>query len=152
MALDIIRNRPRFASNPYVFAASRGKSHYSGFSQGKAALDRKLKLPQWQLHDLRRTSRTLMARAGVSREHAERVLGHVIGGVEGIYDQHRYDAEKTKALKALAKLLEGGAEPPEKQCCPAGKMIRYGNAFEREAVIAVMKRHALGERQHLLRT
>jgi integrase len=110
MAIDIIRSRPRFASNPYVFAAARGKGHYSGFSKGKLALDKKLEaaghdLPQWQLHDLRRTSRTLMSRAGVKREIAERTLGHAVGGVEGVYDQHRYGDEKAKALGALAALL-----------------------------------------------
>jgi hypothetical protein len=36
---------------------------------------------------------------------AERVLGHVVGGVEGVYDVHRYDAEKTDALKRLARLI-----------------------------------------------
>ncbi len=40
----------------------------------------------WTIHDLRRTARSLMSRAGVSSEHAERVLGHVIGGVEGVYN------------------------------------------------------------------
>jgi integrase len=105
MALDIIRNRPRFASNPYVFAATRGRGHFSGYSKSKQLLDKKLGLPHWQLHDLRRTARTLMARAGVSREHAERVLGHVIAGVEGVYDHHRYDEEKKKALAALAGLV-----------------------------------------------
>jgi integrase len=105
MALEIICNRPRFSSNPYVFAASRGRSHFSGFSKAKATLDKKAPLPDWQLHDLRRTARTLMSRAGVPREHAERVLGHVVGGVEGIYDKHRFDDEKTKALAALAGLI-----------------------------------------------
>ena len=37
---------------------------------------------------------------------AERVLGHAIGGVEGIYDRHRYDAEKADALKQLAALID----------------------------------------------
>ena len=37
------------------------------------------------------TQRALVdGQAGVSSEHAERVLGHAILGVEGIYDRHRY--------------------------------------------------------------
>jgi integrase len=110
MALEIVRSRPRFASNSHVFAAARGKGHFSGFSKAKPALDKKLAaaerdLPNWQVHDLRRTARTLMSRAGVNRDIAERVLGHAIGGVDGVYDQHRYDAEKAKALEALAQLV-----------------------------------------------
>ena len=45
-------------------------------------------------------------------EHAERVLGHVIGGVEGIYDRHSYDAEKADALRKLAALIERIVNPP----------------------------------------
>ena len=54
----------------------------------------------WTLHDLRRTARSLMSRAGVPSEHAERVLGHVIKGVEGIYDRHGYSEEKGSRSKS----------------------------------------------------
>jgi hypothetical protein len=40
-----------------------------------------------------------MARAGVSSEHAERVLGHAIAGVEGVYNKFEYDREKEIALE-----------------------------------------------------
>jgi hypothetical protein len=53
-----------------------------------------------------------MARAGVRPDISERVLGHVIGGVEGVYDRHRYDDEKAEALKALAALVERIINPP----------------------------------------
>jgi integrase len=123
MALDVLSHRPRFTSNPFAFAATGGRGHYTGFSKGKAALDKRLAaaghdLPQWQLHDLRRCARTLMSRAGISREHAERVLGHAIGGVEGVYDQHQYDAEKAKALEALAALLARILEPQGRYVYP----------------------------------
>jgi integrase len=113
LALDVLAARPRFASNPHVFAASRGKGHASGFSQWKAQLDSKhLRFDEpWTLHDLRRTARSLMSRAGVSSEHAERVLGHAIAGVEGIYDRHRYHDEKAEALAKLAGLISRILEP-----------------------------------------
>jgi integrase len=111
-ALDIIRARPRFASNPYVFAG-RGDSHFSGYSKAKAALDASVPLPQWGLHDLRRTARSLMSRAGVRPDIAERVLGHAIGGVEGVYDRHSYREEKAEALKRLAALLGTIINPPD---------------------------------------
>ena len=81
IAIEIIRSRPQFASNPYVFAG-RGGSHLSGFSKAKAQLDAKAPLPEWRLHDLRRTARSLMSRAGVRPDIAERVLGHAIKGVQ----------------------------------------------------------------------
>ena len=55
-------------------------------------------LPHWTIHDLRRTARSLMARAGVRPDIAERVLGHAIAGVEGVYDRHTYTDEKAEAL------------------------------------------------------
>ena len=64
------------------------------------------------LHDLRRTARSLMSRAGVRPDISERVLGHVIKGVEGVYDRHSYTEEKAHALKALAGLIEKIINPP----------------------------------------
>ena len=112
IAIKIIRSRPRFASNPYVFAG-RGGSHLSGYSKAKAQLDAKAPLPEWRLHDLRRTARSLMSRAGVRPDIAERVLGHAIKGVEATYDRHAYRSEKADALKCLAGLIETILHPVE---------------------------------------
>jgi integrase len=111
-ALAIIKAQPRLGDNPYIFAG-RGDGHYSGFSKGKAALDLKAPMPQWQLHDLRRTARSLMSRANVRPDIAERVLGHAIGGVEGIYDRHQYADQKAHALKALAGLIDTIINPTD---------------------------------------
>ena len=54
-----------------------------------------------------------MSRAGVRPDIAERVLGHVISGVEGVYDRHSYDAEKADALNKLAHLIETIVNPPK---------------------------------------
>lgn len=60
----------------------------------------------WRLHDLRRTAKTLMARAGVRPDISERVLGHEITGVEGIYDRWDYMAEKRAALECLEAIIK----------------------------------------------
>jgi hypothetical protein len=39
-----------------------------------------------------------LSRAGVRPDISERVLGHEIAGVEGVYDRHSYDDEKAVAL------------------------------------------------------
>jgi integrase len=95
-ALSIIVTQPRISGNPYVFAASRGN----------VTFDKRSGVVDWTLHDLRRTARSLMSRCGVRPDISERVLGHVIAGVEGIYDRHRYDDEKADALARLASLIE----------------------------------------------
>jgi integrase len=111
IALEIIRAQPQFVDNPFVFAG-RGSGHFKSWSHGKEALDGKLsaaigaELEPWVLHDLRRTARSLMARAGVRPDIAERVMGHAIPGIEGVYDRHSYREEKAAALRSLASLLE----------------------------------------------
>jgi integrase len=111
-ATDILRTLPRYESNRFIFAG-RGDSHINGFSKAKAQFDAKLNIQHWTLHDLRRTARSLMSRAGVRPDVAERVLGHVMGGVEGIYNRHEYREEKAHALRALAGLIENILRPEE---------------------------------------
>jgi hypothetical protein len=52
-----------------------------------------------------------MSRAGVQSDIAERCLGHVIGGVRGIYDRHRYLEEMRHAYEALAAQIERIVNP-----------------------------------------
>lgn len=114
-ALTIIREQTILAGNPYVFPG-RGNKPLAGDSPLKRAFDKKVsKAAQelgshpptpWIVHDLRRTARSLMARAGVRPDVAERVLGHVVGGVEGVYDRHSYEAEKADALARLASVID----------------------------------------------
>jgi hypothetical protein len=40
------------------------------------------------------------------------VLGHVVGGVRGIYDRYEYLDEKREALDLWAKRLRDIVEPP----------------------------------------
>ncbi len=115
LALDIIEAREREADNPFVFPGRATGKPFNSFSQGKVELDAELTepIPNWTLHDLRRTAKSLMARAGVTPHVSERVLGHTIKGVEGTYDRHGYEAEKAHALEALAALVERIINPPE---------------------------------------
>jgi integrase len=111
-ALAIIEAQPRLGENPYVFAG-RGLG-CRDFSKSKPPFDAKLpKMPRWTLHDLRRTSRSLLSSCGVPPHVAEHVLGHkqVGGPIAAIYDRHRYDAEKAAALAKLAALIDGIVDP-----------------------------------------
>jgi integrase len=96
----------------FVFGNSPDRPLRS-FSALKARLDNAAGVTGWRLHDLRRTARSLMSRAGVNADHAERCLGHVIGGVRGIYDRHEFHAEKAHALEALAHQIDLIVNPPK---------------------------------------
>jgi integrase len=114
---------PKVGKSGFVFTTD-GKHPIAGFSKFKRAFDAKVlaelgkqdpeakPLPNWTLHDLRRTARSMMSRAGVPTDHAERCLGHVIGGVRGVYDKYEYLPEKRRAFEALAALIERIVNPP----------------------------------------
>jgi integrase len=84
-----------------------GPAPIRAFSRHTATLREASGTSGWTLHDLRRTARSLMSRAGVAPDVAERCLGHVIGGIRGVYDRWEYLAEKRAAFEALADLVEG---------------------------------------------
>jgi integrase len=108
MALAIVKARPIMGNSPYVFPG-RSSAYFVGYGRGKKMLDKATgDLPggPWRVHDLRRTARSLLSRAGIKYEVAERVLGHVQPGVAETYNRHAYATEKAHALKALADLIE----------------------------------------------
>jgi integrase len=107
VALEIIRSCPRFLGGEYVF--HRGLN----FARAKMAFDKACGVRNWRLHDLRRSARSLMSRAGVLPHVAERVLGHVVSGVAGIYDKYSYDSETAEALRRLAALIQQIIDPSE---------------------------------------
>jgi integrase len=102
-AQRIIASQPRVGE--YVFTCD-GTRPLSGYSYYKKAFDVACGVTGWTLHDLRRTARSLMARAGVPSEHAEQCLGHVIGGVSGTYNRYSYLSEKTRAFEKLATTVD----------------------------------------------
>lgn len=65
----------------------------------------------WTPHDLRRTMRTGLAAARVRPDIAELCVGHVKGGIEGVYDRHAYDDERRAAMEAwdarLTAIIDG---------------------------------------------
>ena len=111
VVLDIINAQQRIAGNSYVFAG-RNSGPYNAWGPDKRDLDTKLVIPHWVNHDLRRTAKTLMVRVGVRPDISERVLGHTIGGIEGVYDQYDYSDEKADALIRLAAKVETIVNPP----------------------------------------
>ena len=110
-ALAVIEKLRRDDGCKYVFSTN-GRTPINAFGRSKRAFDDKTGTTGWTLHDLRRTARSLMSRAGISPDHAERCLGHVIGGVRETYDRHQYYDEKKHAYDALASLIERIANPP----------------------------------------
>lgn len=102
-AVAAIQRQPVLEGSPYVFWGRRDKRP---FDFQNALLERVRKaagVPDWRLHDIRRSVRTGLARLGVSREAGELCLGHRPQGIEAVYNVHRYAAEKREAWKLWAQ-------------------------------------------------
>ena len=106
LALSVLPER----NGEFVFSKN-GQQAIGGYGRHKQAIDEASGVSEWVVHDLRRTARSLLSRAGVASDHAERCLGHVIGGVRGVYDRHEYFDEKARAFEALATQVQRIVEP-----------------------------------------
>lgn len=96
----------------FVFSTDNGVTAIGSFSRYLADLQAASGTSKWSLHDLRRSARTLMSRAGVISDHAERCLGHVLPTIRGTYDRHEYFDEKQRAYELLAAQIERIVNPP----------------------------------------
>lgn len=108
-ARGILRALPRFEEE-FLFSTSGGRRPLGGFSKMKSRLDatinhRRTKVGRqpmvhWVLHDLRRTVRTrLTSDLDVDAFTAERVIGHALPGLHGVYDQGAHRNQKRAALE-----------------------------------------------------
>jgi integrase len=111
-AFAVIKNFPRIAGSELVFTTN-GKTPISGWSKAKRQLDAVAgKMPDWTVHDIRRTVATGLQKLGVNLQTIEAVLGHTSGsrsGVVGVYQRHSFDEEKRAALEAWGAHVEAVA-------------------------------------------
>ena len=111
----------RFVNTSPVFG--EGQRGFSGWGYSKARLDERLAeqrkkggtkpMPDWTLHDLRRTAATMMAELGVLPHIIEAILNHISGhkgGVAGVYNRARYEGEMREALAKLGNYIDGLAD------------------------------------------
>ena len=118
-AEQVVRRRLAVAGEGYLFTSRVGGPieqstvqtavHYhQPYSKTRKESQRpRLTVTHWAPHDLRRTARTLLASMGCPSEVAESILGHMLPGVQGIYNRHTYDRERQEWLKKLSEKLEG---------------------------------------------
>lgn len=133
-ALEIIEKIDKIGDEPTNVFTTNAKTPVSGFSKAKATLDEKMlielrrdvpqaerekvKLAPWVIHDLRRTARTNFSKLGISTDIAERILGHTMGGVRGVYDRHSYLPQMADALERWAVHLTGIVDPKPANVVP----------------------------------
>jgi integrase len=115
LAVETLRELHRLANgSSYVFPARKMQQRmipHIDLNTLNAALSKHIKpqlkdVPNFTIHDFRRTARTHLAALGVDPFVAERCLNHKIKGVEGTYNRHDYFDERKAALNAWAGLLK----------------------------------------------
>jgi integrase len=91
-----------------------GQRGFSGWSKAKGRLDEAIKIPEWRIHDLRRTAATGLGELGVFPHVIEAILNHVSGtrsGVAGLYNKAAHETEKRTALQRwsehVASIVKG---------------------------------------------
>jgi integrase len=123
-AIEILRAMPRHEKVDIIFTTN-SRTPVSGWSRMKLSLDAHVAelireeaeargatpqaMPEWTLHDIRRSLATNLQRLGVRLEVTEAVLNHRSGsraGIVGVYQQHDWADEKRQALDAWARRLE----------------------------------------------
>lgn len=114
LAVETLRELHRLAcGSAYVFPARKMQHRmipHIDLNTLNAAMSKHIKpklkdVPNFTIHDFRRTARTHLAALGVDPFVAERCLNHKVKGVEGIYNRHDYFDERRAALNEWAKLL-----------------------------------------------
>lgn len=117
-AVEILESLPRLTCqrdgetvlSAYVLT-TRGHASISAFSKAKGWLDTEMErlhgspIPDWRIHDLRRTVSTALSSLGVLPHIRRAVLNHALEGVDRVYDQFDFLEPKRQALDLWAKRL-----------------------------------------------
>lgn len=114
-AMAVLKALPRIKGRAGYIFTTNGDNPVSGFSRMKKRIDMlmaetagEVEIPDWTLHDIRRTVAAGMQRIGVKMEVTEKVLNHKSGsfrGIAGIYQVHDYADEKRAALDAWGNFV-----------------------------------------------
>lgn len=131
LAVAIVAELPEIGESELVFTTT-GETHVSGYSKAKERLDRhmlaalcselseggedasKAVIGEWNLHDLRRTAATGMAKLNIAPHVVDRILNHVSGAIRGVaavYNRHAYIEERKTALDAWGRYVESLVRP-----------------------------------------
>lgn len=107
-AVAILTALPRIGDR-FVLTTT-GLAPAGNYTEHKRKLDALLPpgMPEWRLHDLRRTVASGMARLGINLPVIERVINHASGsfaGIVGVYQRHSFADEKRRALDTWAAFV-----------------------------------------------
>lgn len=117
--MQIIEGLPKSASRsgePVWLFTVDGDHPVKGYWWAKMKLVKAIGASDWEMHDLRRTAVTLMARCKVEPHVADRVINHVQGTIKGVarvYNRFTYWEERVAALDKLGAFVTRLVKPED---------------------------------------
>lgn len=100
--IEILRELQTIAGNePYVFVGRQRGTYIShnAFNTAQKAALALTNIPNFTIHDLRRTASTHLNEQGFNRDAIEKCLNHTIGGVRGVYNKAEYAEERIRMMQ-----------------------------------------------------
>jgi integrase len=126
-AVVVLQSISRTAGDGLVFSTT-GTTAVSGFSKAKVRLDAAMlalhkggAIPQWTLHDLRRTATSGMARLNFPPHVVDKILNHTGGAISVVaatYNRFAYLEERRAALEAWGRYVNGLVTPAPANVVP----------------------------------
>lgn len=128
-AIAILQSLPHIGeTDPGLIFTTTGEMPVSGFSRAKRRLNEAMlaakcnalgrqkgdAIPDWTLHDLRRTAATGMAKLAFPPHVVDKILNHkngTIRGVAAVYNRFAYLDERRDALQAWARYVADAVAP-----------------------------------------
>jgi integrase len=118
--VEILKNRPVIGDegllltttgNTGVTGFSKAKKHVDAWIKAKLEKEEQRPMPDWDLHDLRRTMVTMMNdRLGIAPHIVEACVNHISGGakagIAGVYNKAMYMDGRKEAFEAWAWYLK----------------------------------------------
>jgi integrase len=120
-AVEILRSVTPRPGNKFVFGGARNgftNFQYSMTELRNALAVTGLVTERWTLHDIRRTVKSELSELLVEPWISERILAHVRGGIEGVYDWSRLEAPMRSALLKWADRLQAIVSDTEPTVVP----------------------------------
>lgn len=123
--IELFRGLQELASGSSWVLPGRSSIHkpFSSTAMNQALGGLSFAIDPFTIHDMRRTSSTLLHEKGFPSDVVEKALNHRIGGVRGVYNRAEYAEQRKKMLQFWGDYIEGIASE---------KKVLAGN-FGREA-------------------
>jgi integrase len=100
--IEIFKDLKTIAGDePYVFVGRKSGTHIShnAFNTAQKMALSLTEIPDFTVHDLRRTASTHLNEQGFNSDAIEACLNHTMRGVRGVYNKAKYEKERKDIMK-----------------------------------------------------